>query len=202
MVAEHPRLLVLSDEIYEHIVYQPAQHHSFAALPGMWPRTLTVNGFSKAFAMTGDLPCTSLSAAAKSRCLIEGVCSVCESYMHMSFASLTARLTTHCGDLTRMGIFWNLSALRWRPWSCRMEAGLPGSPEAFCQGGSRHTEPDDLWGVQHSAGSGRGRPGAGPGRRPARCRDGPSVPTETGEARTSLSLWDRNTHSLASGGTL
>jgi len=57
VVAEHPRLLVLSDEIYEHIVYQPAEHHSFAALPGMWPRTLTVNGFSKAFAMTGE-PCT------------------------------------------------------------------------------------------------------------------------------------------------
>ena len=47
VVATHPRLLVLSDEIYEYIVYPPAQHHSFAALPGMWPRTLTVNGFSK-----------------------------------------------------------------------------------------------------------------------------------------------------------
>lgn len=54
LVWEHPRLLVLSDEIYEHIIYPPAQHHSFAALPGMWQRTLTVNGFSKAFAMTGD----------------------------------------------------------------------------------------------------------------------------------------------------
>lgn len=53
VVARHPRLLVLSDEIYECIVYPPAQHHSFAALPGMWERTLTVNGFSKAFAMTG-----------------------------------------------------------------------------------------------------------------------------------------------------
>lgn len=53
VIAEHPRLLVLSDEIYEHIIYRPAQHHSFAALPGMWQRTLTVNGFSKAFAMTG-----------------------------------------------------------------------------------------------------------------------------------------------------
>ena len=53
VVAEHPRLLVLSDEIYEHILYPPAQHHSFAALPGMWERTVTVNGFSKAFAMTG-----------------------------------------------------------------------------------------------------------------------------------------------------
>ncbi|KAJ6908084.1 bifunctional aspartate aminotransferase and glutamate/aspartate-prephenate aminotransferase-like [Populus alba x Populus x berolinensis] len=53
IVAKHPRLLVLSDEIYEHIIYAPATHISFASLPGMWERTLTVNGFSKAFAMTG-----------------------------------------------------------------------------------------------------------------------------------------------------
>ena len=53
VVAQHPRLLVLSDEIYEHIIYPPAQHHSFGALPGMHGRTLTVNGFSKAFAMKG-----------------------------------------------------------------------------------------------------------------------------------------------------
>lgn len=36
-----PLLQVLSDEIYEYIVYSPAQHHSFGALPGMWDRTLT-----------------------------------------------------------------------------------------------------------------------------------------------------------------
>ncbi|XP_075649918.1 bifunctional aspartate aminotransferase and glutamate/aspartate-prephenate aminotransferase-like [Castanea sativa] len=53
VVAKHPRLLVLSDEIYEHIIYAPATHTSFASLSGMWERTLTVNGFSKAFAMTG-----------------------------------------------------------------------------------------------------------------------------------------------------
>ncbi|XP_056163624.1 bifunctional aspartate aminotransferase and glutamate/aspartate-prephenate aminotransferase-like [Syzygium oleosum] len=53
IVAKHPRLLVLSDEIYEHIIYAPATHTSFASLPGMSERTLTVNGFSKAFAMTG-----------------------------------------------------------------------------------------------------------------------------------------------------
>ncbi|KAL3149289.1 Aspartate aminotransferase, cytoplasmic isozyme 1, variant 2 [Trebouxia sp. C0010 RCD-2024] len=53
IVAGHPRLLVLSDEIYEHIIYPPAQHHSFAGLEGMYDRTLTINGFSKAFAMTG-----------------------------------------------------------------------------------------------------------------------------------------------------
>lgn len=53
VVAEHPRLLVLSDEIYEHIVYPPAKHRSFASLDGMWERTITVNGFSKGYAMTG-----------------------------------------------------------------------------------------------------------------------------------------------------
>ena len=53
VVARHPRLVVVSDEIYEHIVYAPAEHVSFGALPGMYERTITVNGFSKAFAMTG-----------------------------------------------------------------------------------------------------------------------------------------------------
>ncbi|RZB73131.1 Bifunctional aspartate aminotransferase and glutamate/aspartate-prephenate aminotransferase isoform D [Glycine soja] len=53
IVAKHPRLLVLSDENYEHIIYAPATHTSFASLPGMWDRTLIVNGLSKTFAMTG-----------------------------------------------------------------------------------------------------------------------------------------------------
>jgi bifunctional aspartate aminotransferase and glutamate/aspartate-prephenate aminotransferase len=48
VVRSHPRLLVLSDEIYEYIVYAPARHVSFGALPDMFHRTLTVNGFSKA----------------------------------------------------------------------------------------------------------------------------------------------------------
>jgi bifunctional pyridoxal-dependent enzyme with beta-cystathionase and maltose regulon repressor activities len=47
VVARHPRLLVMSDEIYESICYEPASHVSFAGLPNMWERTLTVNGFSK-----------------------------------------------------------------------------------------------------------------------------------------------------------
>ena len=46
-------LVVLSDEIYEHVIYSPHRHVSLASLPGMAERTLTVNGFSKAFAMTG-----------------------------------------------------------------------------------------------------------------------------------------------------
>ena len=53
VVREHPRMLVAADEIYEHIIYPPHKHVSFAALPQMWERTFTVNGMSKAFAMTG-----------------------------------------------------------------------------------------------------------------------------------------------------
>ncbi|KAG0571710.1 hypothetical protein KC19_VG035800 [Ceratodon purpureus] len=53
VVVKHPRLLVVSDEIFEHIIYSPTTYTSIASIPGMWERTLTVNGFSKVFAMTG-----------------------------------------------------------------------------------------------------------------------------------------------------
>ncbi|MCB0794271.1 MAG: pyridoxal phosphate-dependent aminotransferase [Flavobacteriales bacterium] len=52
VVRHHPDLLVLSDEIYEHIVFEGG-HVSLASLPGMMDRTITVNGLSKAFALTG-----------------------------------------------------------------------------------------------------------------------------------------------------
>lgn len=52
VVAGHPRLMVMSDEIYEYIVFDGA-FTSFAALPRMQERTITLNGFSKGFAMTG-----------------------------------------------------------------------------------------------------------------------------------------------------
>jgi aspartate aminotransferase len=52
-LAQEYDFYVLSDEIYEKLVYDGAVHRSIAALPGMWERTLTLNGFSKAYAMTG-----------------------------------------------------------------------------------------------------------------------------------------------------
>ena len=45
-------LFVISDEIYSELTYQ-GDHVSIASLPGMWERTLTINGFSKSYAMTG-----------------------------------------------------------------------------------------------------------------------------------------------------
>jgi aspartate aminotransferase len=52
VVTAHDRLMVLSDEIYEYILFD-GEMVSFGALPGMLERTITVNGFSKSFAMTG-----------------------------------------------------------------------------------------------------------------------------------------------------
>lgn len=45
-------VFVISDEIYEYVLFD-AEHRAFASFPGMKDRTITVNGFSKAFAMTG-----------------------------------------------------------------------------------------------------------------------------------------------------
>jgi len=46
-------IIVIHDEIYAELNYSGMPHVSFAAIPGMWDRTITLNGFSKAFAMTG-----------------------------------------------------------------------------------------------------------------------------------------------------
>ena len=54
MVRRHPQLLVMSDEIYEFLLAQGEQHHSFAAIaPDLADRCFTVNGFAKGWAMTG-----------------------------------------------------------------------------------------------------------------------------------------------------
>ena len=52
-VAADEEILILSDEIYEKLVYDDVEHVSVASLPGAFDLTITVNGFSKAYAMTG-----------------------------------------------------------------------------------------------------------------------------------------------------
>jgi len=52
-VARKHDFIVFADEIYEKLVYDDARHISMASLPGMKERTITANGFSKAYAMTG-----------------------------------------------------------------------------------------------------------------------------------------------------
>jgi aspartate aminotransferase len=52
VLRKHPEIIVVSDEIYEHINFGEG-HTSIASIEGMFDRTVTVNGVSKAFAMTG-----------------------------------------------------------------------------------------------------------------------------------------------------
>ena len=52
-LADEHDLLVISDEIYEKLVFGNAEHVSLGTFDGMSDRTITVNGFSKAYAMTG-----------------------------------------------------------------------------------------------------------------------------------------------------
>jgi len=52
-LAKHKEFLVLSDELYEKIIFDSKEHVSIGSLPEMEDLTITVNGFSKAYAMTG-----------------------------------------------------------------------------------------------------------------------------------------------------
>ncbi|TDS11529.1 aspartate aminotransferase [Maribacter caenipelagi] len=53
VLKNHPQIIVVSDEIYEHINYGVTAHASMAEFEDMFDRTVTVNGVAKAFAMTG-----------------------------------------------------------------------------------------------------------------------------------------------------
>ncbi|MBL8131998.1 MAG: pyridoxal phosphate-dependent aminotransferase [Anaerolineae bacterium] len=52
-IAIRRNLIVISDEIYEKFLYDGWKHFSIGSLPGMAERTITLNGFSKSYAMTG-----------------------------------------------------------------------------------------------------------------------------------------------------
>ena len=52
-IVRDTNIMILSDEIYAEMTYGGLRHVSIASLPDMWERTIIVNGFSKAYAMTG-----------------------------------------------------------------------------------------------------------------------------------------------------
>ncbi len=52
-ICKKKNILAMSDEIYEKIVYDGAKHYSIGSFPGMEDLTITVNGFSKSYSMTG-----------------------------------------------------------------------------------------------------------------------------------------------------
>jgi aspartate/methionine/tyrosine aminotransferase len=52
-LAEKYDSFVITDEVYEHIVYEPNKHIYFASLPGMWERTISCSSLSKTYSITG-----------------------------------------------------------------------------------------------------------------------------------------------------
>ncbi len=52
-LAEKYDTYVITDEVYEHIVYAPHTHVYFASLPGMWKRTISCSSLSKTYSITG-----------------------------------------------------------------------------------------------------------------------------------------------------
>jgi aspartate/methionine/tyrosine aminotransferase len=52
-LAEEHDVFVITDEVYEHIVFAPHRHHYFAALPGMAARTISCSSLSKTYSITG-----------------------------------------------------------------------------------------------------------------------------------------------------
>lgn len=52
-MAEKYDTFVITDEVYEHIIYAPHEHTYFATLPGMWDRTISCSSLSKTYSITG-----------------------------------------------------------------------------------------------------------------------------------------------------
>lgn len=53
VLAKHPQIVILADDIYEHINFLPGRVHSIAECPEVFDQTVVINGVSKAYAMTG-----------------------------------------------------------------------------------------------------------------------------------------------------
>lgn len=85
VLERHPRIWVVSDEVYEHITYVGA-HASPAAIPSIAERVAVVNGVSKAYAMTG----WRIGYVAAARPLIEA-CSVIQGQMTTNACSVAQR---------------------------------------------------------------------------------------------------------------
>jgi len=81
-VAEKYNLVVISDEIYERLVYG-VQHINFASLPNMYERTVVMSGFSKSYAMTG----MRIGYATGPQAIIEGMKKL-HQYLIMSAPTL------------------------------------------------------------------------------------------------------------------
>ncbi|MDO4546751.1 MAG: aminotransferase class I/II-fold pyridoxal phosphate-dependent enzyme [Clostridia bacterium] len=103
---EGTNIMVISDEIYAELTYAGQKHVSFASIPGMWDRTITLNGFSKAFAMTGwrmGYACAPAQIA-KVMCKIHQYTMLCAPTpgQYAAIEALESGFTNDFGEVARM----------------------------------------------------------------------------------------------------
>ena len=103
IVRKHPRMMVMADEIYEYIIFDKP-HISFGALDGMRERTITINGFSKGFAMTGWRLGFLAAAApvAKACAKVQGTFTAgANAFVQIAGATALAESRAECEKMTR-----------------------------------------------------------------------------------------------------
>ncbi len=103
IVRKHPRMMVMADEIYEYIIFDKP-HISFGALDGMRERTITINGFSKGYAMTGWRLGFLAAAApvAKACAKVQGTFTAgANAFVQMAGATALGESREECEKMTR-----------------------------------------------------------------------------------------------------
>lgn len=93
VLCEYPNVVVLADEIYERLTFDNTPHTSVAALPNMRERTITINGFSKAYSMTGLRLGYSAAPAAVSKAIATLQSQITSCAGSLSQAAAVAALT-------------------------------------------------------------------------------------------------------------
>ena len=127
-IAERHDLLVISDEVYDRLVYGGHRHEAFSAMPGMRERTILLGGFSKAYAMTG----WRIGYACAPADLLEGIVKI-HQYIIMSAPTIAQDAALVALEEAEAG-----RASGWSPSTTVAGAcSWPGSSAS----GSRHAEP-------------------------------------------------------------
>jgi aspartate aminotransferase len=106
VLREHPRVVILADDIYEHIYWADTPFTSFAeACPELYARTITVNGMSKGYAMSGwrvgyaagPVPVIKAMTSIQSQCTTSA-CTISQHAAHAALEGDQSGLATMCAD--------------------------------------------------------------------------------------------------------
>lgn len=163
-------ILIVADEIYARLIYPPHEHLSIATLPGMKERTITLNGFSKTYAMTGwrvgymAAPADFVAKLTEPRHTLSiNTCTVSQfaalaaltgpqDDMHSMYEDYSARRAYLMQTLDEMGLSFGAPGGAFYVYTNISSTGMKGKP--FCEALLRETGvmvfPGDMFGEPDS----------------------------------------------------